>query len=784
VSGLALDPSTPAVVAQNTGTTLTVTTASFTPPSGSLLVPMWAANGSTTDPTQPAITDSLGSHLVYSLLQWRHFSETPASHAQAAAWRATGTNQAMTVTVTTGAPSPQGHTGLYVPVLTGYDQATPIGPNGEGSSLTSSSTLAVTYAATRSGGWGFLVVADWNATGSMAAGAGTTLIGTGTLGASDLSYGFFRRTVPDDVAGANTTLNVNFAAASADYCWAYVSINPALGGAQTGRSFHPGRGPSQARFYKTPGATDVPEAAPATAPAFPFSVNDQPRRVRGLELRRGRLAEAPRVVAAPAAPAAIPGVTQRPPVLAVTTSAQRRRRSASIDPPFLDQDEALPVVLRVRLRKPAPVPRRAVVNDQPLPADQPTPEAVDRRGGPGRQAWLRRARRTETVPPQFNPPYVWHVERQPRTLHGAPVRRGHQPQVTPPQFNPPFPFTVARAAVRLRGFGWRRTRRPTETVPPQFNPPFPWAVLRRISLRPASAPRPRAKAPIAVGDVAPPTLPRRRTTAAAWRRARRPVEVTVTQTAASAPVLVPRVTRAVVRLAFRRRRRPVETVPAQVVVTPPAYVPQDMRIRVRLAAQRRGRVVQPPWPQIAVTPQAVYVPFVVAARRARLAASRKARPVPPPLGQDGVPSGPVQRRRVVGIVRRRPTRTPILPGPDTIPDVRRRGRLLVQPRRGGPTEPVFPFIPPPPSIWRPPNHRIRVRLGASARPGALIQPAWPQALEPGVGRGPVDVHPVSGGPVLLESTPPTVTGAGSTVTVHPAGTGAVSTTNRSGVTER
>jgi hypothetical protein len=223
---LAIDASTPAIAVQATGTTATVTTASFTPPAGSLLVIQYAAN--TIDPTSPAtptITDSLGVPLTYTLQDFSARADTPAADGQAATWTApVASSTAMTVTVTNQAASPNRHAALRVRVLTGQ-HATPVGAHGKSGSI-SASSIAQNYTAQATGGWGFIGVIDWSATGAMTAGTGCTVEGSANVGAPDITYGFARRTSADDVNGNTNTLNVTLGGASTSVRWTYIEILP------------------------------------------------------------------------------------------------------------------------------------------------------------------------------------------------------------------------------------------------------------------------------------------------------------------------------------------------------------------------------------------------------------------------------------------------------------------------------------------------------------------------------------------------------------------------------
>jgi len=224
---LAIDASTPAIATQTTGTVATVATASFTPPSGSVLLIGWAANSATgADPTTPTITDNLGVHLTYSLVAHSHRADGPAADGQAAMWTAVvASSAAMTVTVTNGAASGSREAALRVWVLTGADTTTPVGASGKSGS-TSAGSIAQNYTAQITGGQGFLADADWDLKGTQTAGTGTTRDGSANV-SSAFTYGFFRRTSADDVNTVSNTINATLGGTSTNVRWVYAELRPA-----------------------------------------------------------------------------------------------------------------------------------------------------------------------------------------------------------------------------------------------------------------------------------------------------------------------------------------------------------------------------------------------------------------------------------------------------------------------------------------------------------------------------------------------------------------------------
>ena len=230
---LAIDASTPAAATNSNGTTATVTTGSFTPPTGSLLLNLWSGNTSSgTNPFTPTITDNLGAHLTYNLQDWQSRADSPTVDGQAADWTAlVGTSAAQTVTVTSGTGVGNQQSALQVVVITGQ-HATPVGAHGKSGSA-STSAVAQNFTGTAAGSMGFIVVTDWDALGSMTAGTGCTLIATGTIPTTQISWGMFRRTTADGTVGGTTTMNVNLAGTSTHVTWTYVEIVPAASTAVT-----------------------------------------------------------------------------------------------------------------------------------------------------------------------------------------------------------------------------------------------------------------------------------------------------------------------------------------------------------------------------------------------------------------------------------------------------------------------------------------------------------------------------------------------------------------------
>lgn len=232
VPGLFIDASSPTIVTNNVGATATITTASFTPPTGSLLLVRWSGNSASgVNPGTPTVTDNLGGHLTYTLSDWQSRADgAPNSEGQTAIWTApVVSSAAMTVTVTSGVATSFKQSALSVTVLTGQDPTTPVGAHGK--SHTSSASLIIQgYTAQATGAQGFISVCDWDTLGAETAGTGCTVAGfadgSGSVGTS-ISYGFLRRSLADDVNTVTNNLNVTIPGTSTNLGWTYIEINPA-----------------------------------------------------------------------------------------------------------------------------------------------------------------------------------------------------------------------------------------------------------------------------------------------------------------------------------------------------------------------------------------------------------------------------------------------------------------------------------------------------------------------------------------------------------------------------
>jgi hypothetical protein len=195
---------TPAGVSQTNGATTTVVTASFTPPSGTLVLVCWAGNSqSGANPTDPSVTSSVGLSFTTVGIETRTDS---GAEGQAAMWWALGGGASTTVTVTNNATSGNRHARLQVVVLTGVDTGNPTVSVGQGSDGTGGlDNCTYTSAADNSMGWA--AVSDWDvASTTFTAAAGTTIVDSASPGNS-VNGATLRQTTPT-TSGASVSLSL------------------------------------------------------------------------------------------------------------------------------------------------------------------------------------------------------------------------------------------------------------------------------------------------------------------------------------------------------------------------------------------------------------------------------------------------------------------------------------------------------------------------------------------------------------------------------------------------
>lgn len=553
---LAIDASSPAGVP---GPFATQTTASFTPPNGSLLVVCWAGNSLQSTPANtPTITDNLGTHLTYTLSDWVKYGDavpTATIAGQAAIWTATGTGVAMTISVQ-NMVSAASDSALKVLVFT--DTGTPtLGAHGKANSI-SALTTAQNYTAAATGGWGVLQWVDWDAKGAPLAGTGCTGEYLDTL-PGQISFGTVRRTTADDTVGVTNTLNITTggSATSTNASWCYLEVLPNAGGGGTSvalagsqsNPLHPGKGPGRfsGRRLQKPSNT-LPLQASAVIPFVPVG-NTRRNTQQILPVRRIRSL-------------AVPGGQITPSYVArrntrFTVPVRRGRAVTPMTAQVIVPPAYVPGVIRRDTQLTLYVRRGRAAN--PVPAQVVVPPAYV----PGKQL-----RRTQLIALRRTTNRVGHIPGHALTPPaGANARRDTQ-LVTYQRrgrvMAPPLAEVVTPVSTRRPRSAWwapRRGRAITPT-PTQAAAPPPTYVL--------TASRQPGKAKIL------------------WQRRGHVTDVVIAQVAAPPPTYVLTPARPPGRRwAALRRGRASWVVPTQTAAPAPSWVPGMARRQVRLLMLRR-----------------------------------------------------------------------------------------------------------------------------------------------------------------------------------------------------
>lgn len=351
--------------------------------------------------------------------------------------------------------------------------------------------------------------------------------------------------------------------------------------------------PWQRRFqWATQPWLNSDDAAPS-APAAPAFVSDPPRqRPRSaIVFRRSRIASPPFVQALAPAPPMV--ATQ---VRLAHRRAAWRRRGAAVSPSFV-QLAAPPAPAYVqdpgRHAARTALPRRGRVASAPPP--QFTPPAPTRRARAAVQR--RRPVLAPPVPPQAVPPPVVARARRSWPWRRRPVLASPVPAQVAAPAAPQYPVTAQRPHRTMTGA--RRATTPTP-VPPQAAavppPAYPAWVFRThrvvTGLRRSRAPAPVP--PQATAPAAPVYVPQLRAVRRLLTAPRRGRSVAPPIPQEAAP---PRATARRRVFAPLRRSRAVVVVPPQIVVAPPAYPRQPVRHRiVALLLRRPGRLRFPVQP--------------------------------------------------------------------------------------------------------------------------------------------------------------------------------------------
>lgn len=224
MGGLVIDGSTPA---GHTTSGKTNTCAAFTPPGDALLLALWAGNsvGGTGPTVGPAYSSSPSQ--TWATDNWdQRDTGLPTEDGQSGIGHAVVVGSSpgsTTVSVVNGATSFWDSI-FNLLVLTGHDPVTPVGVTG-GGRQGSGSAVSVSFTASISGGQGFMCLCDWNAgsTTAWTAESGCTILDKGTI-AGQVSYATLRRTNPDEVVGASTSLGLTGLPAGGVYHWSYAEV--------------------------------------------------------------------------------------------------------------------------------------------------------------------------------------------------------------------------------------------------------------------------------------------------------------------------------------------------------------------------------------------------------------------------------------------------------------------------------------------------------------------------------------------------------------------------------
>lgn len=216
-AGLALDASTPAVVKQK-GTRLT--TASFTPPAGSVLVISAQSNGNS-DVKTIAVSDNLNTHLTYTELQAK--GNTTNDVYAKLFWAPVTVSRTMTVTATIGG-SNRDYGMLSVLVFTGANTASPIGASGGGRGATG--VIADSYTSTASGSWGWLSYGDWAQRGVPKVPSSETVHASYNVSRED-TFALIKRNATTAAAGTQVTMSTTSPTSGAQITHIYFEVVPA-----------------------------------------------------------------------------------------------------------------------------------------------------------------------------------------------------------------------------------------------------------------------------------------------------------------------------------------------------------------------------------------------------------------------------------------------------------------------------------------------------------------------------------------------------------------------------
>ncbi len=222
-AALAIDASTPASVeVVSTGLT-TLTTASFTPPAGSVLYIMVGIDSSGSDPNKiTSITDNLGAHLSYTLVKKKGI-ELGGDSLSYLYTAVIVNSQAMTVSVTEQDEPNSSMSYMKVLVVTGANTSSPVGVSGGGRGATG--VVSGTYISTVNNSWGWLIYSDWNDQAIPTPGANQTLYDSYFVNFND-TYAIIQQNSTTASAGTSVTMNTTAPVAGAQTAYVYFEMKP------------------------------------------------------------------------------------------------------------------------------------------------------------------------------------------------------------------------------------------------------------------------------------------------------------------------------------------------------------------------------------------------------------------------------------------------------------------------------------------------------------------------------------------------------------------------------
>jgi len=210
--GLILDASTPVAVKSKNQT---LTTTSFTPPSGSVLYILFGSEEAIT-----SITDNLGSHLIYT--QQKVYGTAGGSDSMVYLYTApVSSSHSMTVSVTQAANNH--YAMLKVLVVNGAKSSAPVGASGGGRGVVG--VFSDAYTSTADNSWGWLLTSDKNAKPVPTPGTNQTLYDSYTQSGKN-TFSIIERNVITSLAGSSVPLNTTAPTSGAQIAHLYFEMIP------------------------------------------------------------------------------------------------------------------------------------------------------------------------------------------------------------------------------------------------------------------------------------------------------------------------------------------------------------------------------------------------------------------------------------------------------------------------------------------------------------------------------------------------------------------------------